>query len=68
MKVLKVVNKQCLEATPTSICLTTIAYIDTMFVHSFIPIINKPTRITPTTVKAIYIILGEYYQMHRIMY
>ena len=48
-------------------------YIDAMFQHSFIPLINKPTRITTTTatvIDNIYSndILGTNYQTHGIIY
>ena len=48
-------------------------YIDAMFQHSFMPLINKPTRITTTTatvIDNIYSndILGTNYQSHGIIY
>ena len=48
-------------------------YIDAMFQHSFIPLINKPTRITTTTATVIdniysIDILGINYQSHEIIY
>ena len=50
-------------------------YIDAMFQHSFIPLINKPTRITTTIYMPVVIdiicsndILGTNYQSHGIIY
>ena len=57
---LKVENKQCYIMGDFNINLTnygshteTQDYIDAMFQHSFIPLINKPTRITTTTATVI---------------
>ncbi|KAK2181449.1 hypothetical protein NP493_397g00017 [Ridgeia piscesae] len=56
----KVENKQCYIMGDFNINLTnygshteTQDYIDAMFQHSFIPLINKPTRITTTTATVI---------------
>ena len=77
---LKVENKQCYIMGDFNINLTnygshteTQDYIDAMFQHSFIPLINKPTRITTTTatvINNIYSndILGTNYQTHGIIY
>ena len=48
-------------------------YVDTMFSNAFLPLITKPTRITPTSatlIDNIYSndILGEYTQMQGIIY
>ena len=57
---LKVENKQCYILGDFNINLTnygshteTQNYVDAMFQHSFIPLINKPTRITTTTATVI---------------
>ena len=57
---LQVENKQCYIMGDFNINLTnygshteTQDYIDAMFQHSFIPLINKPTRITTTTATVI---------------
>ena len=74
---LKVENKQCYIMGDFNINLTihgrhteTQDYTDAMFQHSFIPLINKPTRITTTTATVIYCndILGTNYQSCRIIY
>ena len=64
---LKVENKQCYIMGDFNINLTnycshteTQDYIDAMFEHSFIPIINKPTRITTTTAT----VIGNIYHHH----
>ena len=77
---LKVENKQYYIMGDFNINLTnygshteTQDYIDAIFQHSFIPLINKPTRITTTTatvIDNIYSndILGTNYQTHGIIY
>ncbi|KAK2186295.1 hypothetical protein NP493_206g01002 [Ridgeia piscesae] len=77
---LQVENKQCYIMGDFNINLTnygshteTPDYIDAMFQHSFIPLINKPTRITTTTatvIDNIYSsdILGTNYHSHGIIY
>ena len=77
---LKIENKQCYIMGDFNINLLnydhhmeTHDYVDTMFSNSLIPQITKPTRITPTTatlIDNIYSndILGEYNQLHGILY
>ena len=77
---LKVENKQCYIMGDFNINLInygshmeTQDYIDAMFQHSFIPLINKPTRITTTTATVIDNIysndvLGTNYLLHGIIY
>ena len=66
---LKVENKQCYIMGH----METQDYIDAMFQHSFIPLINKPTRTTTTTATVIDNIysndvLGTNYLLHGIIY
>ena len=77
---LKFKNKQCYIMGDFNINLTnygrhteTQYYTDAMFQHSFIPLINKPTRISTTTASVIdniysNDILGTNYQPYGIMY
>ena len=80
MHTLKIGNKQCYIMGDFNINLLnydhhmeTHDYVDTMFSNTIIPQITKPTRITPTTatlIDNIYSndILGEYNQLHGILY